>query len=105
MVNAIAPKAMNTEMLEAVLRSGAAQAGPEYERALEQKRQGGQSPETAAALACFLASPESAGITGRLLSAVWDPWRNLPARAGELASSDIYTLRRITPEDRGKKWT
>ena len=39
----------------------------------------------------------SDGITGRLLSAVWDPWRDLPARRDELAESDIYTLRRIVP--------
>jgi NAD(P)-dependent dehydrogenase (short-subunit alcohol dehydrogenase family) len=104
-VNAIAPGAMNTEMLETVLRSGAQQAGPEYTRAVEQKQKGGQPPEKAAALAYFLASPAAVGITGRLVSAVWDPWMNLPAHADELRGSDIYTLRRITPEDRGKQWT
>ena len=104
-VNAIAPGAMNTEMLEAVLRAGAGQAGPEYARALAQKEKGGQPPEKAAALAWFLASQAGEGITGRLISAVWDPWENLPAHAGELRASDIYTLRRITPEDRGKRWT
>jgi 3-oxoacyl-[acyl-carrier protein] reductase len=104
-VNAIAPGAMNTEMLEAVLRAGAGQAGPEYERAVAQKQKGGQAPDQAAALAWFLASRESEGITGRLISAVWDPWERLAAHAGELGGSDIYTLRRITPEDRGKQWT
>jgi 3-oxoacyl-[acyl-carrier protein] reductase len=103
-VNAIAPGAMNTEMLEAVLRSGDA-AGKEYAAAVRQKSSGGQPPENAAALAYYLASPESAPITGRLISAVWDPWRSLATRAEELQGSDIYTLRRITPEDRGKQWT
>jgi hypothetical protein len=28
----------------------------------------------------------------------------LHAHKDELNSSDIYTLRRIVPEDRGKKW-
>ena len=37
-------------------------------------RQGGTPLETGAALAVFLGSAASDGITGRLLSAVWDPW-------------------------------
>ena len=42
--------------------------------------------------------------TGRLLSAVWDPWASLPAHRDELARSDVYTLRRIVPADRGLPW-
>jgi 3-oxoacyl-[acyl-carrier protein] reductase len=57
-----------------------------------------------AALAVFLASAASDGITGRLLSALWDDWAGLPARREQLAPSDIYTLRRIVPEDRGFNW-
>jgi hypothetical protein len=52
-------------------------------------------------LIAFLASPASNGVTGRLLSAVWDDWRNLPTQQERLAGSDVYTLRRIVPEDRG----
>ncbi len=103
-VNAIAPGVMLTEMLEAVVRAGPESAGKDYEFVMEQKQKGGQPPERAAALAYFLASQASEGISGRLLSAVWDPWESLPAHAGELRGSDIYTLRRITPEDRGKQW-
>jgi len=102
-VNAIAPGAMNTEMLDAVLRAGA-RAGNDYERAMELKRGGGVPPEKAAALAYFLATPASEGITGRLVSAVWDQWSSLAEHVEELRDSDIYTLRRITPEDRGKQW-
>ena len=103
-VNAISPGIMATEMLEAVLLAGPEQAGEDYSRAMEVKRRGGQPPEKAAALAWYLASPESEGITGRLISAIWDPWKKLAQRADELKESDIYTLRRITPEDRGKQW-
>jgi 3-oxoacyl-[acyl-carrier protein] reductase len=103
-VNAISPGIMASEMLEAVLRAGPEQAGEDYQRVLEVKRNGGQPPEKAAALAWYLASPASAGITGRLISAIWDPWRELAKHADELKESDIYTLRRITPEDRGKQW-
>jgi len=103
--NAIAPGAMNTEMHDAVLRAGPALAGQtEYRKALEQEEAGGTSPVTPAELAVFLASNAAAGINGRLISAVWDPWRNLANYASELAGSDIYTLRRIVPDDRGRQW-
>jgi len=104
-VNAISPGILNTEMVDAVLRAGPQKAGADYAQVLEVKRQGGESPEKAAALAFYLASPASDGITGRLISAVWDPWTALDAHAAELRDSDIYTLRRIVPEDRGKQWT
>jgi NAD(P)-dependent dehydrogenase (short-subunit alcohol dehydrogenase family) len=103
-VNAISPGILATEMLDAVLQAGPEKAGEDYQRAMEAKRGGGQPPEKAAALAWYLASPASEGITGRLISAIWDPWQSLAGRADELKKSDIYTLRRITPEDRGKEW-
>jgi len=103
-VNAISPGILNTDMVDAVLRAGADRAGDEYARVLEVKRSGGEPPEKAAALAWFLASPESEGISGRLISAVWDPWTTLASRQDELSRSDIYTLRRIVPQDRGKEW-
>ena len=55
-------------------------------------------------LAVFLGSAASDGITGKLLSAVWDPWETLPEHRTELNASDVYTLRRIVPDDRGFKW-
>jgi 3-oxoacyl-[acyl-carrier protein] reductase len=104
-VNAIAPGAMNTEMQEAVRQAGPSLAGgTEYRQAMEHLKHGGTSPTTPADLAVFLASDAAAGITGRLISAVWDPWKTLPDHAAELAKSDIYTLRRIVPEDRGLRW-
>jgi NAD(P)-dependent dehydrogenase (short-subunit alcohol dehydrogenase family) len=103
--NAIAPGAMNTEMHSAVLRAGPALAGEtEYRKALEQAEHGGVSSATAAELAVFLASDAASGINGRLISAVWDPWKNLTSHASELAKSDVYTLRRIVPEDRNLLW-
>ena len=60
--------------------------------------------EKGAALAVFLASAASDGISGRLLSAVWDKWAILAEKRDQLAKSDLFTLRRIAPEDRGMKW-
>jgi 3-oxoacyl-[acyl-carrier protein] reductase len=104
-VNAIAPGPLNTRMLEEVLAAGPEKVGEAfYRKALEQKEKGGVPLERGAALAVFLATRASDGITGRLLSAVWDAWQDLPARRDELARSDVYTLRRIVPGDRGKDW-
>jgi 3-oxoacyl-[acyl-carrier protein] reductase len=104
-VNAVAPGAMNTRMLDDVLSAGRERVGESaYRQALAQREDGGSSPSRAAALVLWLASPQTDGITGRLISAVWDTWAELPNRRAELADSDIYTLRRISAADRGKNW-
>jgi len=90
-VNAIAPGAVNTRMLEEVLAVGEkAHAGASHELQTE-----AGTPEQAAALAVFLASDESDGLTGRLISAVWDDWELLPRHIDKILSSDLYTLRRV----------
>ena len=104
-INAIAPGAINTRLTEEVLRLGPTVVGEaEYAAAQKQKAAGGAPLDQALGLVEWLLSPASDGISGRLLSAPWDPWRTLGERAGELAAGDIYTLRRIVPEERGKKW-
>jgi NAD(P)-dependent dehydrogenase (short-subunit alcohol dehydrogenase family) len=101
-VNAVAPGALNTRLLDEVLAAGPGRAGEQFfSRAQRQKEEGGTPLETGAELIGFLASNESDGITGRLLSAVWDDWRALPAERERVAESDVYTLRRIVPADRG----
>lgn len=104
-VNSIAPGALNTRLLDEVLEAGPERVGASFfERALEQQASGGTPPELAAHLAVFLASEESDGITGKLISAPWDPWAELPTHADDLRSTDVYTLRRIVPSDRGLSW-
>jgi NAD(P)-dependent dehydrogenase (short-subunit alcohol dehydrogenase family) len=103
-VNSVAPGALNTRMLDEVLAAGPERVGQAfYERALEQRRSGGVPLERGAALAVWLASAASDGVTAKLLSALWDPWAELPQHLDDLAS-DVYTLRRIVPEDRGLEW-
>jgi NAD(P)-dependent dehydrogenase (short-subunit alcohol dehydrogenase family) len=105
-VNAVAPGALNTRLLDEVLSAGPKTVGAAfYQKALKQKETGGTSLELGASLCAWLASAESDGITGKLLSAQWDPWKNLAANRERLANSDIYTLRRIVPEDRNEKWS
>jgi 3-oxoacyl-[acyl-carrier protein] reductase len=104
-VNAVAPGALNTRLLDEVLAAGPEKVGHGFhERAVKQKAEGGVPLDKGASLAVFLASAASDGISGRLLSAVWDDWAGLPERRHQLAKSDVYTLRRIVPEDRGQKW-
>lgn len=103
-VNCVAPGAMNTRMLDELLAAGPTGARAEYEKALRQAQAGGTPPDKAAALIVFLASAASDGISGRLISAVWDDWERLTERRDTLAKSDIYTLRRIVPKDRGMDW-
>lgn len=103
-VNSIAPGALNTRMLDEVLAAGSERVGRAfYERALEQQRSGGVPLARGAELAVWLASGASDGVTAKLLSAVWDPWSELPEHLEDL-DSDVYTLRRIVPRDRGLGW-
>lgn len=105
-VNAVAPGALNTRLLDEVLEAGPQSVGQGfYDRALKQKASGGAPLDLGAGLCVWLASPASDGITGKLLSAQWDPWKDLAAKRDVLVKSDIYTLRRIVPEDRGQKWS
>jgi 3-oxoacyl-[acyl-carrier protein] reductase len=97
-INAIAPGAINTRLLEEVLALGRNKAGDhEYAAALKQKAEGGQSITKVIELVEWLLSQSSDHISGRLLSAQWDSWNTM--RSEELNSSeqhDLYTLRRKT---------
>ena len=67
-------------------------------------KDGGASMESVADLAVFLASKLSEGISGKLISAVWDDWQNWPKYTKELQNSDVYTLRRVVGRDRQFSW-
>ena len=104
-VNAVAPGALNTRLLEEVLAAGPEKVGEKfYQQSQKQAESGGVPLELGAELCAYLASSESDGVTGKLISAKWDPWKRLHEYRDELNGSDIYALRRITPEDRGKNW-
>jgi 3-oxoacyl-[acyl-carrier protein] reductase len=104
-VNAIAPGALATRLVDEVLAAGPGKVGVSFFEKNRQWKENGATPlHLGANLATYLASAASDGITGRLISAQWDPWRTLHEHRDELAGSDIYCLRRIVPEDRGKKW-
>ncbi|MGH7506707.1 MAG: SDR family NAD(P)-dependent oxidoreductase [Longimicrobiales bacterium] len=98
-VNAIAPGAVDTRLQDEVIAAGA-RAGDLYERVrrLRENGAGGVSPDLPAALAVFLASDAAASLTGKLISAPHDGWREWSAeRIAELAERDWFTLRRLDP--------
>jgi NAD(P)-dependent dehydrogenase (short-subunit alcohol dehydrogenase family) len=104
-VNSIAPGALNTRMMRELLDAGPSLVGEAFFARMRKIAGDGGTPlERGAALAVFLASAQSDGITGKLLSAVWDSWEELPRHKDDLAHTDIYTLRRIVPGDRGLTW-
>jgi 3-oxoacyl-[acyl-carrier protein] reductase len=112
-INALAPGAINTRLTDEVIALGPAVVGAAEYAAAQKTKAAGPAEAMAKpggslsqALDCieWLLSPASDGISGRLIAAPWDPWRTLDAHAADLAGSDIYTLRRLTPEDRGRQW-
>ena len=104
-MNAVAPGALATRLLDQAVDAGPEVVGADFHaRMVKIREQGGTPLSKGADLCVYLGSKASDGVTGRLLSAVWDPWPTLAERAADLDRSDIYTLRRIVPEDRGQKW-
>jgi len=100
-VNAIAPGGANTRLIDAVLAAGKAAGEEALEEAKRLKAGQGTPLEEVAALAVFLASDASQGLTGRLISVVWDDWRNMASRIDRIMATDLYTLRRTIPQVEG----
>jgi NAD(P)-dependent dehydrogenase (short-subunit alcohol dehydrogenase family) len=104
-VNAIAPGALVTRMMDQLLVAGPEKVGQEFfDRMKKIALEGGTPLDVGAALCVFLGSSESDGITGKLIAAQWDRWEDWPKHLDELTASDLYTLRRITGRDRNKEW-
>lgn len=98
-INAVAPGAINTRLTDEVIAQGPKAVGEaEYAAALKQKQNGGSSMDRALDLVEWLLSPDSDRITGRLISAPWDPWDKLQSLRPRLETpgDELYTLRRNT---------
>jgi 3-oxoacyl-[acyl-carrier protein] reductase len=95
--NSIAPGFVVTPMHNETVDAGPDAVGAAYyERTTRAIAEGSGDPPTfAAELATFLCSDESRGITGKLLSARWDPWRDAGFQQRLRDEADLATLRRI----------
>ncbi len=96
-VNALGPGQIDTELLDPVMSAEDGAIDPTFAAHVRKtKAGGGASLDNAAALAVWLASSESDGLTGRMISATQDDWRALSSRIPEIMESDLHTLRFVT---------
>jgi NAD(P)-dependent dehydrogenase (short-subunit alcohol dehydrogenase family) len=105
-VNAIAPGLLYTRMTDQLLDAGPSVVGEAFFNRIKSMVEAGKAtpPEKAAELCVWLGSADSDGLSGKLLSAPWDPWPGFEGHRKEIENNDIYTLRRILPKDRGQDW-
>ena len=104
-INAVSPGILNTSMLDEILRTKKSIIGyKNYKKYLLAKKKRNNQMKEACDLILFLGSNYSNGISGKLISAKWDNWRNWMKRKNKIKSSDVYTIRRIVGKDRGMKW-
>ena len=97
-VNALGPGSVHTSMWEKMTEQ-AAEAGAEFIRDLGMRvtSGGGASIDDCAELAVWLASEESDGLSGRIISATADDFRGLSPKISEIMDGDDYTLRVMKP--------
>lgn len=104
-VCAIAPGGVNTRMFDEIMSAGEEKVGSEiWQDFQERKKKGGDPIEDPQALALLIATYRGREFNGRVISAKWDNWQEISTHTDEICSSDIYTMRRIKPEDRGYEW-
>ena len=99
-VNAVAPGFMSTEIHQATLAAGPSLAGTEHFEQTHRLLQNGSIPiELPVACVKFLLSDDARGLTGKTISASFDPWdqREFAERIALINQSDLYTMRRINP--------
>lgn len=103
-VNAVAPGAFASGMTDAVRAAGEKAGDGEIALADKLLASGDEAnAEKAARLVAYLTLGDGRGVTGKLISAVWDRWDLLHQRADVASHKDVFTLRRIIPEERNLK--
>jgi 3-oxoacyl-[acyl-carrier protein] reductase len=104
-VNTVAPGALATRLMHELREAGPDKIGARYHaRVTNVLNEGGMSMTRPAELCVYLASARSDGITGRLISAAWDPWPFTNEMIADIGKTDVLTLRRIIDRDRGLNW-
>lgn len=95
-VNAVAPGFVRTRLHDQTLAAGPERVGADFFARTEHVVAGGGDDATLAAdLTAWLLHPGSPPVSGRLLSARWDPWQDPAFPSRLLAEADLATLRRV----------
>ena len=94
-VNAVAPGFVVTRLHQETLNAGAKAGSDFLKKTKEQISKGGVSPSVPARLTVFLLCSVSDGITGKFISAPWDPWEKQDFVTKLKTDPDFAVLRRI----------
>lgn len=97
-VNAVAPGFVPTEAHQKTLEVGAEKAGAlHYQRTKAVLAEGGASIATVIQCVSMLLSARMHGLTGKTISANFDPWRTdaFGERLDDITRSDLWTMRRV----------
>ncbi len=94
-INAIAPGPVDTQLFGEALAAKEKIGEKNWKKMMAVKKKGLNPPDFVCDLALFLASNESNWISGKVISATWDDWKNLGAQKQDLIGSSLLTMRRI----------
>jgi 3-oxoacyl-[acyl-carrier protein] reductase len=95
-INCISPGFIITDIHKETLKNGEKIVGKNfYNKTLENIKKGGDPIEKPVNLTNFLLSSKSDNISGKLISAIWDPWENNDFQELLKTDIDIATLKRI----------
>lgn len=103
-INCVAPGFVVTRLHQATVVAGDRAGQGFLENTRRQIESGGVPATVGAGAAAFLVSDAAKGITGKFVAAPYDGWKEWPKHLEELQKTDIFTLRRILPKDRGMDW-
>jgi NAD(P)-dependent dehydrogenase (short-subunit alcohol dehydrogenase family) len=102
--NCVAPGFVATRMHNATLEAGAL-AGDAFLAKTKAALSGeAVSASVGGQCAAFLVSDAASGITGKFVAAPHDGYLSWHEHARDLVDTDIFTLRRVLPRDRGMDW-
>ena len=92
-------------MLDKVIRTSPERVGKKfYIKSLKSKQNGGTDINKILELIEFLSHKKSDGISGKLISVLWDNWKSFHKYKNKLKNSDVGTLRRLAGRDRNLKF-
>jgi NAD(P)-dependent dehydrogenase (short-subunit alcohol dehydrogenase family) len=96
-INCVAPGFVATGIHKSTLAAGPQLVGDDYfQRTRSELERGGVPASEAAELVCMLLEGDAdPRFTGRLISAQWDPWREMSFGRKLIQEPDLGTLRRI----------